>query len=881
MPPKRKTTHSVTTRNSKKQPQNNTDQEVTSTDINQAQLSISQQPEVADVDSSKASTVVTTRRGRPPKAKTATTTKDVTMNEEQNPPTSQVDNTSKGEDEEQPKKVVRRGRPTKAQKAEEISKAAVQPEPSPDEKIEEDTGKTQGKRESNSNEKTNVDVPKPKNGQQKEEAEDVKTKISNEINDNVLLQQEEPESKKVQVKPIRRVRQSNKASAEESPAEELQDNKAKSPVKRGRKPKKTSTEEHATTHSPIEDRTDTKPPAKRGRSSKPKPEETLHETGTSQSAPDKNHPSESDQPQETPLKTTVKRGRPKKPKIDTVQTSADNAQEKPSESTETKQLPIKNNEEAASQDLKTVANPSTKGKKKKEQLSSQVDEISPKPQDQTSEDLSLSAPLPSGKKGQKQDDVIPASTSDPQNNDHLKEKPKGTPKGRAKRQKQEGIPTGNETSISTQKSSTDNGSTTNHSATGSSQSTTQRGRKRKQKQEETNSQNTTDKAEDIEAANGKQEDEATKSETTGSNKKLKSDAIEIPVELNQNATTARKSRRIQLQKQNVAPKLGSRDLRSAERQKAIAQNSAKEETVSANPQDVDQNPEKPQTTEIEVCEGSKNKTNDVLSPIPVKSEKPPQQPVESLTIDQTPPIIDIDPKLDIRMAKFLELRKRKDDSAQANRKELYAEHQRSKINPKEDIRRERKREEAEKLMTQKEAEKNGEDWERKNFWKYSAESVEKWEEKQEKKAKRAEIGFTDYNQVAEKKYNRLINEFKPNLAAYNEQKAAALASASLVTTEDGELVRIDAESSFYRDANSLSYATVDRTLSREAIDRVVIDVNKQIAKRAQYSRERPINEDDDITYINERNRRFNFKIARHYDPYTKEIKENFERGTAL
>lgn len=138
----------------------------------------------------------------------------------------------------------------------------------------------------------------------------------------------------------------------------------------------------------------------------------------------------------------------------------------------------------------------------------------------------------------------------------------------------------------------------------------------------------------------------------------------------------------------------------------------------------------------------------------------------------------------------------------------------------------------------------------------------------------------DYNQVATKKYKKQINELKPDLAAYNEQKAAAIASSSLIKAEDGQIVPVDTESSFYRDANSLQYASVDNQPNREAIDRVVADVNKTIARREKSSRQKTINDEDDITYINERNRRFNEKIGRFYDKYTKEIKENFERGTA-
>ena len=74
--------------------------------------------------------------------------------------------------------------------------------------------------------------------------------------------------------------------------------------------------------------------------------------------------------------------------------------------------------------------------------------------------------------------------------------------------------------------------------------------------------------------------------------------------------------------------------------------------------------------------------------------------------------------------------------------------------------------------------------------------------------------FSDYNQVAEKKYNRQIHELKPDLHAYQEAKAQAGASSVDDTT-------------FYRDANSLAFAGVDSQPSRQAVERLVTDVSKQ------------------------------------------------------
>ena len=58
-------------------------------------------------------------------------------------------------------------------------------------------------------------------------------------------------------------------------------------------------------------------------------------------------------------------------------------------------------------------------------------------------------------------------------------------------------------------------------------------------------------------------------------------------------------------------------------------------------------------------------------------------------------------------------------------------------------------------------------------------------------------------------------------------------------------------------------------------------LNFRIDKREKYSRRRAHLDEEDIDYINERNMKFNKKLARFYDPFTAEIKQNLERGTAI
>ncbi|KAI9485053.1 SYF2 splicing factor-domain-containing protein [Zychaea mexicana] len=225
-----------------------------------------------------------------------------------------------------------------------------------------------------------------------------------------------------------------------------------------------------------------------------------------------------------------------------------------------------------------------------------------------------------------------------------------------------------------------------------------------------------------------------------------------------------------------------------------------------------------------------------------------------------------------RMQKLKELKRRRaTEVAQGNSRDRNLEFQRSKENPRLEARNERKRLQALELQEKQKARDSGEDYERKQYWKYSAESVEAWEEKMQRKAEMANNGFTDHAQAAHKKYLKLISELKPDMAQYHEKKLEAIERAIRNGEDPSDIGAV---------ANNLDYGALDDKPSKEAVDRLVQDTKKQIIRRETRSRERK-EVADDISWINEKNRVFNQKIARFYDKYTKEIRENLERGTAL
>jgi pre-mRNA-splicing factor SYF2 len=64
----------------------------------------------------------------------------------------------------------------------------------------------------------------------------------------------------------------------------------------------------------------------------------------------------------------------------------------------------------------------------------------------------------------------------------------------------------------------------------------------------------------------------------------------------------------------------------------------------------------------------------------------------------------------------------------------------------------------------------------------------------------------------------------------------------------------------------------------------VDDIKKAEEIRLKKRRERGLKDETaggDVTFINEKNKQFNLKLARFYNKYTADIRESFERGTAI
>ena len=240
-----------------------------------------------------------------------------------------------------------------------------------------------------------------------------------------------------------------------------------------------------------------------------------------------------------------------------------------------------------------------------------------------------------------------------------------------------------------------------------------------------------------------------------------------------------------------------------------------------------------------------------------------------------------------RLARFAALRARNNDSRKSNLKATSVEAQRLSTDPALLSSLNRKRDTAQEKLLKADTEEAGQDYERKRAWDWTIDESERWDRKVQKRASNKQNNaFHDFSQEALKVYERQLREMKPDTEAYDREKvalidrAAATGGLEVVETQDGELIAVDRDGSFYSTAESTEF--VQNKPSKEAIDKLVGQMRKAEEVRLKQRKDRKGAEDDgDVTYINDKNKQFNQKLARFYNKYTSEIRENFERGTAL
>jgi pre-mRNA-splicing factor SYF2 len=273
---------------------------------------------------------------------------------------------------------------------------------------------------------------------------------------------------------------------------------------------------------------------------------------------------------------------------------------------------------------------------------------------------------------------------------------------------------------------------------------------------------------------------------------------------------------------------------------------------------------------------------------PSNTEEPEDTPAES-----SEPQTEAQKSMASRLERLKALKGMKKDAIKANTKATAAEAHRAKQDPALLSNLSRKSAIASHKLLQAETEDAGEDFERKRAWDWTAEESEKWDKRVRKKERNREgVLFSSYDDQAGKVYKKQVKDMKVDIEEYKRQKmsrierAAAEGRLEIVELESGEMVAVDREGGFMAGTgNATDLWDKERKPSKEAIEKLVNGLKmadrKRNEARSKRLREQQHDGGEDVTYINQKNKLFNEKLKRFYDKYTTDIRESFERGTAI
>lgn len=212
-----------------------------------------------------------------------------------------------------------------------------------------------------------------------------------------------------------------------------------------------------------------------------------------------------------------------------------------------------------------------------------------------------------------------------------------------------------------------------------------------------------------------------------------------------------------------------------------------------------------------------------------------------------------------RMKRLKSLHTARNEARTQNHQEVVAEETRNKLPANYEAKKRQAEWLTQDQKRREEAAQQGKSYDRVKLMSISAIDAERLDRK--KKKKNPDEGFSTYEQATIRQYNRLVK------------------TMPTVDMEKYQKLKEKYGDAFYGGTNVIIHGMHED--NKDAIDKMVNDLEGQIAKRAKYSRRRIHNDDADIDYINERNAKFNKKLERFYGEHTAEIKQNLERGTAI
>mmetsp|Transcript_3118 Transcript_3118/g.3495 ORF Transcript_3118/g.3495 Transcript_3118/m.3495 type:complete len:232 (+) Transcript_3118:35-730(+) len=200
-----------------------------------------------------------------------------------------------------------------------------------------------------------------------------------------------------------------------------------------------------------------------------------------------------------------------------------------------------------------------------------------------------------------------------------------------------------------------------------------------------------------------------------------------------------------------------------------------------------------------------------------------------------------------RLAKLQQLIRKKQESENLNKQELFKDYKQQKLKSIEYKKIEQKKLNAELEHEKLDSIEKGEDFERKQNWDWSIEDCEKWEKKTKQKGNNKKSGFQNFSKMAEQAYNKELLNLKVDKEAYDQQKNAAEKNKS--SSDQLQMPKI------------LPFSSKPSAADTNRLVRNIEEANNRRMKR----RRNKDDEDDVNSYINDKNKQFNLKLNRQYD----------------
>lgn len=237
-----------------------------------------------------------------------------------------------------------------------------------------------------------------------------------------------------------------------------------------------------------------------------------------------------------------------------------------------------------------------------------------------------------------------------------------------------------------------------------------------------------------------------------------------------------------------------------------------------------------------------------------------------------------------RLERFKKFQAKRKQASNENFKDVLEENERLKRPVDWEKKEERIKQQIKKLEQKQSSEERGDKYDQQSLLTTQADDAQRWDRLRASKKRTPNTGDLDYEDLARIQHERLVKQMKPDMEEYQKTKKLVGEDVFYLRPHKTEAQPTLLESTPSTSNNddlpiiSPKHLYID---SKEGVERMIKDVEKQIETKKKRNRRRRFDHEADVDYINERNMRFNKKLGRAYDAYTAETRANLERGTSL